>query len=191
MDETYFRWLVDLLGDDYLRNNYRKLFEKLYSTEFVWKIPFDENRAKDGLRLRETFAEEIGEKWQKTGKNGYFGAIFDDFRPCSVLEMLVALAQRGADDILWEPDSEDKTGQLFWEMIENLGLDIYDDFHWFEKEVEHILYDFLERKYGSNGDGNAFVLRTADPRKMDLWLQLNRYVIESRKSGQNLQKSGA
>ena len=172
MNDAYFRWLVDFLGDDYLKIHYTKLLEKLYLREFTWVMEYDENRANDGLRLRRIFADEIGAKTRNPLKIGRL-------RACSVLEMMIALARKGEDDILWDPKEGDHTSIIFWEMLENLGLDIYDDFNWFEDEVDHILDVFLERKYLRDGTGNAFKLRHADPRKIDLWLQLNRYLIET------------
>lgn len=171
MNEHYYRWLIDLLDDSYLKEHYEKLMEKLFTTEFTWVMSFDENRAKDGLRLRKDFAKRMGLDCQESPNLGAFEA-------CSVLEMLIGLARRAENDILWNPDVGDHTGPLFWEMIENLHLDIYDDFNWFEDEVDEILSIFLERKYAADGDGNAFKLDRSDPRKLDLWLQLNRYIIE-------------
>ena len=172
MSDAYFRWLIDLLGDDYLKIHYQKLLEKLYLREFTWVMEYDENRANDGLRLRRIFADEMGVKTRKPLKIGRL-------RDCSVLEMLVALARKAEDDILWNPDEGDHTSAVFWEMLENLGLDIYDDYNWFEDEVDHILDVFLDREYLRDGTGNAFKLRSSDPRNMDLWLQLNRYLIEA------------
>jgi len=175
MDDAYFRWLIDLLGDEYLENHYQKLLDKLYSREFIWKVEYDENRAKYGLRLRRIFAEEMGEN----GKNGPKMAKIGRLEGCSVLEMLIGLAKNCEDDILWNPNFGDHTGPIFWEMLENLGLDIYDDYNWFEGEVDRILDVFLERKYDRHGNGNVFQLKSADPRKMDLWLQLNQYLVET------------
>lgn len=174
MNELYYRWLIELLDDEYLRDHYKKLTEKLFETEFTWVLPFDENRAKDGLRLRKDFAKKMGLECQESPNLGAFEA-------CSVLEMLIGLARRAENDILWNPDFGDHTGPLFWEMMENLHLDIYDDYNWFEDEVDEILEVFLERKYASDGDGNVFKLDRSDPRKIDLWLQLNRYIIEHEK----------
>ena len=171
MNEIYYRWLLELLDDEYVVDHYKKLTEKLFETEFTWVMTFDENRAKDGLRLRKEFANQMGIDAQESPN---LGAL----RACSVLEMLIGLARRAENDILWNPDFGDHTGHLFWEMIENLHLDIYDDYNWFEDEVDRILEIFLERKYAPDGDGNVFKLERSDPRKIDLWLQLNRYIIE-------------
>lgn len=170
MDNAYFHWLIDLLGDEYLGLNYTKLLYALFKKEFIWSIDWDENRAKDGLGLRRIFTKEF----RISAENDSFWP----FSGCSVLEMMVAMARRCDDELIYNPDKGDQTGHVFWVMIENLGLDIYDDFGFFEDEVNEILERFLNRKYDSVGEGNLFRLLRSDPRKIDLWLQLNLYLRE-------------
>ena len=126
MREEYFEWLVDLLQDDYLRDNYQKLLWKLFTTEFTWIVDYDSNRAKDGIYLRYLFSRDIDED-------------FDMDIGCTVLEMMVALSRRCEDDIMYDPDIGDRTGYWFWTMIQNLTLDIYDDYMYDEHAVEYIL----------------------------------------------------
>lgn len=170
MDNAYFRWLVDLLGDEYLGLNYSKLLSALFQKVFTWSIDWDENRANDGLGLRRIFAKE----YHISTENEQFWP----FSGCSVLEMMVAMARRCDDELIYNPEKGDQTGKIFWVMIENLGLDIYDDYGFFEDEVDCILDRFLARKYSFDGSGNLFQLRRSDPRKIDLWLQLNLYLRE-------------
>lgn len=167
MREEYFEWLVDLLQDDYLRDNYQKLLWKLFTTEFTWIVDYDSNRAKDGIYLRYLFSRDIDED-------------FDMDIGCTVLEMMVALARRCEDDIMYDPDIGDRTGYWFWTMIQNLTLDIYDDYMYDERAVEYILEVVLERKYARNGHGGLFPCdrNATDFRKMDLWWQLNTYLNE-------------
>lgn len=170
MDDAYFRWIVGFLGDEYLEKNYSRLLSALYFKEFTWLMEYDENRAADGLALRKIFMQEY-RNWPKSPKIGPFSA-------CSVLEMMIAMAKRCEDELIYNPEKGDQTGKFFWIMIENLGLDIYDDFGFFEDEVNQILDDFLDRKYAPNGDGNVFRLCKHNPRKIDLWLQLNYFLRE-------------
>ena len=167
MREEYFEWLVDLLQDDYLRDNYQKLLWKLFTTEFTWIVDYDSNRAKDGIYLRYLFSRDIDED-------------FDMDIGCTVLEMMVALSRRCEDDIMYDPDIGDRTGYWFWTMIQNLTLDIYDDYMYDERAVEYILEVVLERKYTRNGHGGLFPCdkNGTDFRKMDLWWQLNTYLNE-------------
>lgn len=169
MREEYFRWLVDLLQDDYLRTNYQKLLWRLFETEFTWidEVEYDSNRAKDGIYLRYLFSRVIDED-------------FDMDIGCTMLEMMIALARRCEDDIMYDPDKGDRTGYWFWTMIENMGLDAYDDYGYMEHRVDYILDVVLERKYQKNGKGGLFwcAENNTDFRKMDIWWQLNAYLNE-------------
>ena len=169
MDDAYYRWLVGLLNDEYLQTNYQKLLYHLYITEFVWEVDYDENRAAGGLNLRKLFGKEIG---------------YLDFSlpmGCSVLEMMIALARKTDSDIMYDPLVGDQTRSWFWMMIENLGLDIYDDYGYNERAVDYILDVFMHRKYAQDGQGSMFPCDgiETDMRKMDLWWQLNQYCIEN------------
>lgn len=171
MDDAYYRWLVQFLGDEYLEMNYQKLLYKLYATDFYWELEYDGNRATDGLYLRTLFTEEM------RGNLGVSKIVTG--APCSVLEMLLALAKKTEHDIMYNPFYGDRTCKWFWVMLENLGLDIYDDYGYFEESVDRILYVFMHHLYASDGSGggmfpNKFVER--DLRKTDIWWQLNAFL---------------
>lgn len=172
MNDAYFRWLIGLIGDEYIERNYQKLLWKLYSTDYIWELDYDRNRAADGLFLRRIFVQE-------TGFTGDFGAWEGH---CSMLEMMIALARKAEDDIMHDPDYGDRTGYWFWTMIQNLGLDIFDDGYYFEENVDRILDVFMHHRYEKNGSaGGAFPIRTKtrDLRKTDLWWQMNSYLEEN------------
>lgn len=180
MKSTYFRWLLGLV-DNYFGGNYQKLLWKLFETEFKWELEYDGNRAADGINLRRIFCQEVGldvDIFTSGIGNGRDNEWF--FRPCSVLEMMVGLAKRAEDYIMHDPEYGDRTSVWFWEMMANLGLDNFDDFHYFDAEVDKILYFFMYRKYGPNGIGSAFPIRkkTRDLRQTDLWWQMNAYLEE-------------
>lgn len=166
--DAYFCWLISFIGDKYIEGNYQKLLWKLFSTEYIWELDYDKNRAADGLFLRKIFTQETGMMY--VGKPN-----------CNVLEMMVALAKRAEDDIMHDPDYGDRSGYWFWTMIQNLGLDIYDDYGFFEPEVDRIIDVFLHHHYANNGYGGAFPIRskTRDLRKTDLWWQMNAYLEEN------------
>lgn len=167
MNDSYFCWLVGLIGDEYIAQNYQKLLWKLYTTNYIWELDYDRNRAADGLYLRREYANA----------SGYFQFISGD---CSMLEMFIALARRAENDIMHDPDFGDRSAQWFWAMLQNLGLDVYDDFHWFEREVDRILDIFIHRRYAKNGVGGAFPVRSQarDLTQTDLWWQMNAYLEE-------------
>lgn len=168
MNDPYFSWLIGLIGDDYIRRNYQKLLWKLYSSQYIWELDYDRNRAQDGVYLRTVFRSE----------SGYF---VDENAPCSLLEMFIALARRAENDIMHDPDFGDRSSKWFWIMMQNLGLDVYDDYHYFENEVDRIIDIFVHRKYGNNGIGGAFRMQSPvqDLRRNDLWWQMNAYLEQN------------
>lgn len=178
MNDAYFRWLIGLIGDQYICGNYQRLLWKLFCTDYIWELELDENRAEDGLYFRSIFAQNMG-----LSENDYMylkGLGCDTSRPCSILEMFIALSRKAEDDLVHDPDYGDRTAQWFWEIMENLGLDLYDDYQFYEEEVDRILDIFLHHKYANNGSGGAFPIRnyTKDLRKTDLWWQMNAYMEE-------------
>ena len=176
MDELYFRFLIGLIGDDYIAANYQKLLWKLFSREYVWELDLDENRAADGLNLRMLYARSFNINVYDPVAAMSVG--IDMNRPCSILEMFVALARKTEDDLMHDPDLGDRSRIWFWQIMQNLGLDVYDDIHWYEDEVDKILDIFLHHRYLSNGAGGAFPVRhpCRDLRKTDLWWQMNAYI---------------
>ena len=62
IENEYFEWIYDLVCERRYSDpvSYRKLLMYLHQTEFVYTIPKDENRADDGIKLRNRFASVIG-----------------------------------------------------------------------------------------------------------------------------------
>lgn len=170
--DQYQMWLSQLVhGEDH-----SELMYILFNTEFTWPdwMPMDENRAVDGQYLRVTFAQEEG--WEIEPMDGW---------PCSMLEMLVALAVKIENQLAYDPDAGDRTAEWFWMMLGNMGLDICTD-EWFLGErtgfgyvMERVGY-FKERKYGKEGAGGPFPLsaRGKNMKKAELWCQANWYMHE-------------
>lgn len=173
MVEEYYIWLHELVGiDSEMEFNHEKLFGYLFNTEYTWILPMDSNRKYDGLELRERFAAEYD--YPNTFWYGYLPNY------CSVLEMMIGLANRCENDILYDPSEGDHTGMIFWEMIDNLGLCKYDDSAFDPDFVGHIVDTFLARKYTKSGLGNLFHTkkRTIDMRTTEIWYQMNYYINE-------------
>ena len=62
-DDAYLGWLYSQVASVHLKNpsrTYWSLFRCLYTTEFVWFVPNDDNRVEDGRALRYQFIEETG-----------------------------------------------------------------------------------------------------------------------------------
>lgn len=172
LDERYLTWLHRQLEPDTQRNPARShwlLCSQLFKTEFVWFIPNDDNRLYDGLDIRTEFvdAEEGGR---------VPGTWYSE--PCSMLEMLVALARRMAFETDEAPD------YWFWTIMENLGLrqyvdDVYDD--GVSMKVDEILSTVIEREYLADGTGGLFPLHHpgTDQRQVELWYQMSQYLMEN------------
>lgn len=166
----YFEWMSDIVcGDRFPENvSYRKLLMYLHCTEFTFTIRKDINRAEDGvaLRRRYTLAEY----------NEDLSLYLDG--PCSVLEMMLALAIRCEESIMDDSNLGDRTGQWFWGMITNLGLGGMTDDRFDRLVTDRIISTFLKRKYEPDGKGGLFTIRHCkqDLRRVEIWYQLNWYL---------------
>ena len=173
INADYFEWLYEgMCGDRYSKNvSYRKLLERLHSINFRYTIPNDRNRANDGKSLRYSFAiaEGCGDNPEMITEYLY--------GPCSVFEMMVALAQR-CEAVMDDPKIGDRTGQWFWGMIASLGLNGMSDNHYDEKYVNDVINRFLDREYEPNGKGGLFTIRNCehDLRDVEIWYQLCWYL---------------
>lgn len=168
----YFDWMYQLVVDDrYSKRSYRKLFAKLHDTEFTYMIPMDGNRAEDGIGLRYRFGRE------KSYSDVAIASGLDD-RPCSILEMMIALSIRCEEHIMDDPDIGNRTGQWFWEMIVSLGLGSMNDARFNRDYVEDVLERFLDRDYAHDGEGGLFTIRHSrkDMRSIEIWYQMNCYL---------------
>lgn len=168
----YFDWMCQLVSDkQYIGDHsYRKLLSKLHSIPFTYTIDMDGNRAADGIDLRYRFGYE-------RNYEDYIITSFLDDKPCSVLEMIVALALR-CETIMEDPDYGDRTGEWFWGMIESLGLESMDDTSFNRDHVDDVIDIFLSRGYGRDGRGGLFTIKhpKRDLRTVEIWYQMNWYL---------------
>ena len=161
-----------MCGNRYSKNiSYRKLLEHLHNTNFRYTISNDKNRASDGIDLRYSFALSQGCEDEPELITDYLKG------PCSVFEMMVALAQR-CESVMDDPKIGDRTGQWFWGMINNLGLGGMNDNRYDEQYVDDVINTFLDREYKSNGKGGLFTIRNCeyDLREVEIWYQLCWYL---------------
>lgn len=168
--DEYFEWLFNLIcGKRFSKSiSYRKLLTYLHSIEFTYSIPNDANRAEDGIDLRYRYSVECGSKEDV----GYLDG------PCSILEMMIALAIRCEESIMDDPDIGDRTGQWFWGMVTNLGLGYMTDDRFDRAAAVDIVYTFLNREYEPDGKGGLFRIRQCpyDLREIEIWYQLCWYL---------------
>ena len=177
MKISYFEWLVGLVdGGDHLL-----LLKDLYSLPFVPRIPFDENRANYGVELRKACAvKNSGLKIPRKEQE----------MPCSILELLVSLADRFEFELcdpfdLVDPE-EGKKAKYFRIMLKNLGLDGMDDGGGYfgrggRAAVEAAVRRLNDRTYAYDGTGGLFPLKrpAQDQRSVEIWYQMNAYLIEN------------
>ena len=139
----------------------------LHDIEFTFDISNDSNRARDGINLRYKYA--------MLTDNEHVLPILDG--PCSVLEMMVALAIR-CEDIMDDTRYGNRTGQWFWEMMMNLGIGNMFDERFNADFVEEKIAIFLNRDYSPDGKGGLFYIRGCqdDLRDVEIWSQLCWYL---------------
>lgn len=175
--DDYLYWLTQEIALDGRERQYRILLSKLFETAFIWdeSIRGDGNRAKDGYMLRQKFENNVSiddPTWDR-----YLPVQF-----CSVLEMLIALAQRCEDSILFDPDYGDRSPEWFWMMLDNSGLgsDEFKDRNFNSDRFYWILDSILHRRYSYNGIGSFFPMKNSDEdmREVEIWYQLNNYIWE-------------
>lgn len=156
----YYLWLTEMAGID----SRCHLLKVLDLIPYRWQFALDENRAAAGENLRQLYSKEVG-------------VYLDDVRggPCSVLEMLIGVAQMMSDLLsMTEPDIP----KFFKELITNLGLSLTnaDDNVIFSK-----VDCWLDREFDSRGRGSIFPLKyyTGDARALDVFDAMNVYIGEN------------
>lgn len=156
----YLNWLYNLYGNPEYKF---ELFKTLSEINYIWQFQLDSNRASAGLLLRERFAYEAG-VYQSDVADG----------PCSVLEMICALA----DDMSRECGQYDDKYFVIV-LLKNLGLDPFQTYS--IDTVKTAVDIWLNRQYMPNGCGNIFYVpnrHDVDMRKLDTWTQMNLYLNE-------------
>lgn len=167
IENAYFEWMCDLVCKNRFGNDisYKKLLTFLHGIEFTYTIRRDKSRADDGINLRYRFP--------------YESQAIDDIEryvngPCSIFEMMLALAIRCEETIMDNPAYGDRTGQWFWGMIASLGLSSMEDSRFDKKLADKVIDKFLSHEYESNGKGGLFTIRNCedDLRTVEIWTQM-------------------
>lgn len=172
LDEQYLKWLYHQVASVRLKNparTYWALLRHLYTKEFVWLVPNDDNRVEDGRDLRYEFIEDHDIQpdpdWLDMG--------------CSMLEMLIGLSRRLAFE------AEGEVRDWFWQLLENLDLQRFNDAYYSggnpkSTVVDETLDTVIFRTYDVDGRGGLFPLNDTneDQREVELWYQLSYYLRE-------------
>lgn len=163
LDVEYYEWLIEQV-DIPNGKSYRELFELMHNKEFVWTVPNDDNRVQDGSDLRYEFGNESHPN------------LALEF--VTMLEVLVSLSRRVAFTAGGRAD------KWAWRLLKNLRLHkMFDPIPSMKVEiVNDILDEVIWRTYDSSGRGGFFPLNNPmeDQRQVEIWYQMNKYVIEMR-----------
>ena len=171
LDEQYLNWLYSQVASVKTSTKHRpfwNLFKQLNETIFVAIVPHDENRIADAKELKYEFLADVEDEqgdldWMRS--------------PCSMLELLIILARALAFEM------DDPVHIWFWHLIEVLDLEQFND-HEYNKSAQEVIEKTIDRviwrTYEPNGVGGLFPLRNSarDQRKVELWYQLNAYLLE-------------
>lgn len=166
----YCDYLIDLVRlRDKFRADYGELLLYLHTIPFTYTIPLDENRLKDGIRLRNEFTDDAQSLEQYA---------------CSVLEVLVAFAIRIDQEITGDPRNP-HPDIIFWDMIYNLDLECCDNGHFYEEYIFAAIQKWLLRDFDSNGRGSIFPLNKSydspDQRRVEMWTQMLCYIHDKQR----------
>jgi hypothetical protein len=169
-NQLYLDWLFALVESARPGQTFLSLFRALHRTKFMAdnRVPLDNNRVSYAIGLRLEFFQTAG--IQDT-------EYFEEDR-ISMLELLMQLAY----DMGEITSREDNIPSYFFELLENLGICIPDDAYIDTDSTDTLVYLVLQkvikRRYASHG--LLFPLRhpEADQRRVELWFQMNAYLIE-------------
>lgn len=160
-EHKYFEWLCHFVYDDRFDTRYDKLLELLYGIDFVWTNNLDENRAIDGLDLRDEYGIMLN-------------------KGCSLLEMLIGFCLRVENQITQNTELGDRTGEWFWIMINNMMLGNQSDDNFDASYCINRANILMRRSFSPNGEGGLFVLKNPrkDLRQVDFWYHFMWYLSE-------------
>lgn len=167
----YFDWITSLIIKPTGNHNYSKLLSYLFNKNFRYTIKLDENRYADGINLRYLYDCNHEDCYSMQ-------EILED-KPCSVLEMMIALSIKCENQIMDDPDIGNRTSVWFWQMIDNLGIDCDDDYYDYDY-VNNKVNIFLDRQYQYDGTGGLFKVNypKSDMRQIEIWYQMCWYLDE-------------
>jgi hypothetical protein len=171
LDDQYLEWLYAQVASVKQKNpsrSYWTLMRQLYTKEYIWLVPNDDNRMQDGLDLRLEFMDEDvwSEEWMSLG--------------CSMLELFIGLSRRLAFE------AEGEARDWFWQLLNNLDLSDLNDHIYHEgtrtvNRVDRILDNVIWRTYNKDGSKGLFPLKhpDEDQRDVEIWYQMSAYLLET------------
>ena len=174
IDYEYFQWLTSQI-DIRSSRTYNDLFMRLHDTEFLWTVPNDDNRVQDGLDLRNEFINDVVINISRREIEKFKSRML---KGATLLEILISLSRRVAFTAGGFPE------WWAWQLIQNLRLHKQSDPFNDQKAryVDGVLENLIWRTYQKDGRGGFFPLNFAseddDQTKVEIWYQMNKYVME-------------
>jgi hypothetical protein len=170
-DRGYFRWLIrNYVGD---LSTYKFLLEQMFRKAYYYTVDRDENRAEDGLYLRDLYLEDHPNVDASAVPEG----------PCSFLEFLIGLSVRLS--VLLADGEPVPPHEYFWELVSRLRLTDYtDDTYRYDDTVFMVdltMTDYMDRKYDKCGIGGLFPLAPPckNQRRVEVWYQMHSYLLQN------------
>ena len=150
---------------DVLDSSFNTFFELAWATAYDFPVPNDDNRATDGIDLRNRFERESS-------------VMLPDLEECRMLEFFVALAIR-INETVYNNEDPDRVSNWFWQLMENIGASIH-------KQNLGVLATIFRRlnhrEYAEDGThGGLFPLKNPreDQRNVEIWYQMMAYLMEN------------
>lgn len=182
INDEYFSWLYSKVKRQ--QRSYLKLSRFLHTILFKWSVANDDNRCEDGLNLRQNFIDENRLDESHLTLRYFMKA------PCTVFEVLVALAGRLDFNMYELGNQESQEPRWYREMLMNLRLaeytDNYNSSERFDEMTEQAIYKvietFMDRTYAFDGTGGLFPLKRRpknDQRTVEIWYQMMLYLDEN------------
>lgn len=172
VSEDYKKWLLSIISDSYLDfNRYSLVIDFLFTSEFRFTNNLDSNRAFDGSDLRISYCRD------KNLPASSYDSINNTYH-CSILEMMIGLANRCDTTIMWDDDIGPQAGRWFDVMMESSGLTELDNKHFSQKKAIKIINRIYNRTFDPDGLGGLFYVpgTKQDLRKTEIWYQMHEYL---------------
>ena len=168
----YFNHLVDTVVDKkHPRLDYIPLLDLLHKIPFELHMQEDEDRVKDGQYLRDKWCSE----------EGIYEHLYEfEDEKVSVLEVLVALAERLSFQIGNNCTGDHGIPECFWEILGNLGIEKYSAGNYIPLNIKEKVRVWMYRRYRKDGLGGAFPLQNSryNQKNLTIWDQMNAYILE-------------
>lgn len=181
IDRLYYSWICELaFPDPAMQAQYSNLLDFLNAIPFIPVLDMDDNRRVDGIDLRSHFG------YKAKIPTDIINEEFRD-KPCSVLEMMVALANRCDEEIMYDFDKGDRTNIWFYDMLVSLGIQDTTNDKWNIFTSDYVfstIENFMRREFSPNGVGGLFVINNPkqDLRSVDFWTQMCWYANQKTNS---------